>query len=380
MDYSFKGLRGVYLNTFLLNFGLSLVGIFIPVYIWRISGQISFVFYFFALLYLTITLASPLAGWLFREVISPDAAYFLSTIGRLIYLFFLVNAANHPYYLWIAAFFWGLIIPFCWFPYFLTVTHEEDGDGKFGRAVSNMGILSQVATAIAPILGGVIIAYFGFNYSYYLAGLFFLVSFLPLYFDRYNPYRVEFSLRDSFLFITKPSERKLSRAFFGSGLGAAANIAWPLFIFSTLKAYQTLGWIRGLALLFSILVFAWTGRFVDKKGKGILNWGVAANFFNWLLRILAFSPLTFFLFDFLATLGGILVGTPFQALIYEKARGRYSPLEIFVAQGLLANIGGFLGCLFLALVFSYSHLWFLAFALGALGTFLIRGNDGNKIE
>ncbi|PIS14965.1 hypothetical protein COT63_02525 [Candidatus Shapirobacteria bacterium CG09_land_8_20_14_0_10_38_17] len=380
MHFSFKGLWGVYLTTFLLNFGLGLVGLFIPIYIWRISGQISFVFYFFALYYLGVFLASPLAGWLFKKFISPDFSYFLSIWGRLLYLYFLVKAGESAIFLWPAAFIWGLTIPFCWFPYYLTVTHEESEDGKFGKEVSSMGTLSQLASAIAPVLGGLIVSQYGFSSSYFFAGLFFAVSFLPLYFDHYNPRRVEFSLRDSVLFIKNPKEKKLRRAFFGSGLEGAANIAWPLFIFSILGGYQVLGWIKGLSLFFSILILMWVGHFIDKKGKGILNWGVGANFFNWLLRILAFSPLTFFIFDFLATLGGTLVGTPFQTLVYEKARGYYSPLEIFVARDWLANFGGFLACLLLAFLTNYRFFWFFAFALGALGTFLIRGNDGEQTK
>jgi len=79
-------------------------------------------------------------------------------------------------------------------------------------------------------------------------------------------------------------------------------------------------------------------------------------------------------------LGGILVGTPFQALVYEKARGRYSPLEVFVARDLLANLGGFLTCLLLAFLVNYRFFWLLAFSLGALGVFLIRGNDGEQTK
>ena len=380
MHYPFKGLRGVYLTTFLLNFGLGLVGLFIPIYVWRISGQLASVFYFFALYYLGVFLASPLTGWLFKKFISPDFSYFLSVLGRLLYLYFLVKAGQNEIFLWPAAFIWGLTIPFCWFPYYLAVTHEENEDGKFGKEVSNMGTLSQLASAIAPIFGGLIISQYGFSSSYFLAGLFFVVSFLPLYFDRYNPKRVEFSLRDSVLFVRNSKEKKLRRAFFGSGLEGVANIAWPLFIFFTLGKYQVLGWIKGLALFLSVLILMWVGRFIDKRGKGILNWGVGANFFNWLLRILAYSPLTFFLFDFLATLGGILVGTPFQALVYEKARGRYSPLEVFVARDLLANLGGFLACLLLAFLVNCRFFWFSAFGLGALGAFLIRGNDGEQTK
>jgi len=368
MHYSFKGLRGVYLTTFLLNFGLGLVGLFIPIYIWRISGQLASVFYFFALYYLGVFLASPLAGCLFKRFISPDFSYLFSVFGRLLYLYFLFEAEQNAVFLWPAAFIWGLTIPFCWFPYYLTATHEENEDGKFGKEVSNMGTLSQLASATAPILGGLVVSRWGFNFSYFLAGLFFIASFLPLYFDRYNPKRVEFSLRDSVLFIRNSKEKKLRRAFLGSGLEGAANIAWPLFIFSTLGGCQVLGWIKGLSLFLSVLTLTWVGRFIDRKGKGILNWGVGANFFNWLLRILAYS------------LGGILVGTPFQALVYEKARGRYSPLEVFVARDLLANLGGFLTCLLLAFLVNYRFFWLLAFSLGALGVFLIRGNDGEQTK
>jgi len=380
MSLSFKGLRGVYLTTFFLNFGLGLLGIFIPLYLWQVTGSLSFVFYFFAVYYLIVALASLGAGWLFKKVISPDFAYFLSVAGRLVYLFFLVNAPFHRYYLWLAAFFWGLTIPFCWFPYFLTVVHEKRGRGYFGKEVSLMGILSQLSAAAAPVLSGMVIDRWGFNWVYLLAGAFFFVSFLPLYFDNYHPQRENFSFRDAFSFIFLPSEKKLCRAFWGSGLVAAAGIAWPLFIFTFLKTYQVLGWIKGLSLFFSVLVLWWVGQRIDKRKGEVINWGVGMGVVNWLLRILARAPAVFFLFDFWANLAGILINTPLQALIYQKARGRYSPLEVFVAQNFVANLAGFFACLLLALLTEKSYFFLIAFSLGAIGVFLIKGNDGRQLK
>jgi len=380
MSLSFKGLRGVYLTTFFLNFGLGLLGIFIPLYLWQITGSLSFVFYFFAVYYLMVVLASLAAGWLFKKALSPDAAYFFSVLTRLIYLFFLVRASSNFFYLLGAAFFWGLTIPFCWFPYFLTVVYEKKGRGYFGREVSLMGILSQLSAAAAPVLSGVVISRWGFDWAYFLAGIFFLISFLPLYFDDYRPRRESFSLRDTFSFIFLPSERKLRRAFWGSGLVAAAGIAWPLFIFNFLRTYQVVGWIKGLSLFFSVLALWWVGRKIDKRKGEVINWGVGLGVVNWFLRILAQTPVTFFLFDFWANLAGILINTPLQALIYQKARGRYSPLEVFVAQNFVSNLAGFFACLLLALLTEKNYFFLIAFSLGAIGVFLIKGNDGRQLE
>ena len=88
------------MTTFLLNFGLGLVGLFMPIFVWQISGQLASVFYFFALYYLAVFLASPLVGWLFKKFIAPDFSYLLSVLGRLLYLYFLVKAGQNAVFLW----------------------------------------------------------------------------------------------------------------------------------------------------------------------------------------------------------------------------------------------------------------------------------------
>lgn len=173
-------------------------------------------------------------------------------------------------------------------------------------------------------------------------------------------------------------EKILKRAFWGNGLEAVAILSWPLFIFANLGQYQTLGLIKGLSILFSFLLMVGIGRLVDRRGKKIINWGVGLNVFNWLWRISAKTTLGFFIFDFLGTVGGILVNTPLQALIYEKARGRYSPLEILVAREMMTNLAAALSCLVLMLFSKTPFFWPASFFLGALGAALVYGNDGQK--
>jgi len=374
----FSGLRGIYLTTFFLNFGLALLDIFIPVFVWQKTGQIGIVFGFYFIYYLAVVLATPLAATLLKKFISPDYAYFLSVLGRLTYLFFLFLGGQNQLFFFLAAFFWGLTIPFCWLPYYLTVVYEEKEDGFFGKEVSYMNLLSSLAAALSPILGGLLITLYGAGSAYLLAGFFFVLSFLPLYFDRFNPSRVEFSFKDTRFFMKGKQEKSLKRAFWGNGLEAVAILSWPLFIFANLGQYQALGLIKGLSILFSFLLMIWIGRLVDRRGKKIINWGVGLNVFNWLWRITARTPLGFFIFDFLGTVGSILVNTPLQALVYEKARGRYSPLEILVAREMITNLAAALSCLLLVFFSKTSFFWPVSFFLGALGAILVYGNDGQK--
>lgn len=376
LGHRFSGLRGIYLTTFLLNFGLALLDIFIPVFVWEKTGQIAAVFGFYFIYHLAVFLVTPLAASLLKKAISPDYAYFLSVLGRLTYLFFLFLGGENEFFFFLAAFFWGLTIPFCWLPYYLTVVHEEKEDGFFGKEVSYMNLLSSLAAALAPIFGGLLVAFYGEGSAFLLAGFFFVLSFLPLYFDHFNPRRVEFSFKDAQIFMKGKQEKSLKRAFLGNGLGAVAILSWPLFIFTHLGQYQILGLIKGLSILFSFLLMIWVGRLIDRRGKKILNWGVGLNVFNWLWRIAAKTPLGFFIFDFLGTIGGILVNTPLEALVYEKAKGRYSPLEILVAREMMTNFTAAGACLLLALFAKTSFFWPASFSLGALGAALVYGNDG----
>jgi len=72
------------------------------------------------------------------------------------------------------------------------------------------------------------------------------------------------------------------------------------------------------------------------------------------------------------------VNIPLQALVYEKARGRYFPLEILVAREMIINFAAALACLILALFSKTSFFWPVSFFLGALGAALVYGNDGQK--
>ena len=185
-------------------------------------------------------MATPLAATLLKKFISPDYAYFLSVLGRLTYLFFLFLGGQNQLFFFLAAFFWGLTIPFCWLPYYLTVVYEEKEDGFFGKEVSYMNLLSSLAAALSPILGGLLITLYGAGSAYLLAGFFFVLSFLPLYFDRFNPSRVEFSFKEHGFFEGETG-KKLEAGFLGEWFGGGGNSFLASFYLCKFRAISGLG-------------------------------------------------------------------------------------------------------------------------------------------
>ena len=165
------------------------------------------------------------------------------------------------------------------------------------------------------------------------------------------------------------------------------GVAWPLFIFLTVKNYQTVGMVQTAALFGSLGLLWWLRKKVDKKGSRFLKLGVFLNSLVWLWRSLTVSPFAFFfsnmglasLFIFnpfviffsniVYGLGNLLVYTPFDSLVY-KIILRRRKLEFLVIRELAIHSGGLIGCLVVWQLIKQGVSWSWVFNLALVGLIL----------
>jgi len=100
-----KGETGIYLHTFLRSFGMSMVGIFIPLYIYKLTGELESAFLFFGLYHLLVLLSVLPAGWIIQKI-GVDLGSVIGTIFRALFLFFLILGRNNIFFLGLAGAFW----------------------------------------------------------------------------------------------------------------------------------------------------------------------------------------------------------------------------------------------------------------------------------
>lgn len=167
---------------FFTSFALSLGGIFLQIFIFRLSGLKSVVF-FNLILFITLIFTYLFSGWTFARYSSRasiQAGLMLSMLGWLTLLLIHQQSISHLFLLGIL---FGIANGFYWSGYNLSqyiLTHEEHRGHYFSR---NGGFINAALTS-GPIVGGLLITIINtFSHSvltgYYV--LFFVVSGIYVY-------------------------------------------------------------------------------------------------------------------------------------------------------------------------------------------------------
>jgi len=360
------GETGVYLNTLLRAMGMNLVYVFVPLYVFKLTGRIEAAFLYYAIYHIWVLISVIPSGWLITKI-GIDWAEFAGSFIRIFSFIFLILGKSNLYFLALAYMFWGIAVPFTWLPFHYAVVGTEDGDQSFGKETSWIKIFDQLAGSLSPLIGGLIIVGFGFSWLYRLAIFLVILSGLPMFFDKFNKRGMEFKPLRIINSIKAKENRGFVMAFAGAGIKeVVVSIAWPLFMFLMVAKYEVIGGIQTAALLLSLVFLWWLGKKIDQGGSKILRWGVGVNGFVWLVRSVLTSPAALFISNVIYGFGGLLLWTPFDALVYKSMLKRRK-LEFLVVREIAIHAGGLFGSILIWQLIKIGVDWFWIFSIAIFG-------------
>lgn len=313
-------LARLYLTVAFLHFGLSLVGIFVPIYIYQITGSFYWLAAFVGIISLSVLLFTfPLVNLIRR--IGIYRAIFVSTLVRIAYLLLLLVAPRFFPLILLAALIDGLMIPLFWFPYHLIYVREGE-DGRWGHQIGLMNLINILTGLPAPLLGGFIVANFGFGPLYLLGLSLVFLSSLPL-----------LGMRDS-IKVEAPSAKKVLEGLvkddyrpllFGFGglrfAGVVGVFLWPLFVFKVAQSFTTLGAITSAGILVSLLANFFGAEFIDQVGsRRAFPFGAVAISSLWAVVGFATTVPAIFGVALLRSALGVFYSIPAGAITYSLAQ------------------------------------------------------------
>lgn len=368
INWQLPGLTGLYLNAFLRNLALAMINIFIPLYILNTTKNLGFIFaYYLSWHFFQLLLDYPLVFLVTK--IGPDNSSLISSFLLAFHLWALVMVKQNIAFLVLAALLSAILTPLYWIPYHLAFVKLGKQE-KYGESFSFLSIFGQITSALGPLMGGFFIAFWGFTNLFILVIILIFISTIPLFFDKFKKTNSMPSWQTIFKGLLSKDYRSDLLAFWGIGMEAFVyDVFWPIFVFSVVESYKTLGIISSASLLLSLIVLFWAGKYVDKKGPGILKIGVAGNSLNWLTRVFLKTAHQFLIADFFYHLGRILLWTPFNAVMYKKAI-QQGALEFLTKRELSIHSGGFLAAFVVLLTYLIKPSWPLIFSVGILGLLL----------
>ncbi len=368
-----KGLSALYVAATLRTLAYSLVGIFVPIFIYQLKGSIVQVLLFFLVHYGSLIIFNYPVSQLLPRLGFPRSIL----IGNLLliaHVLMLNMAVSSGLVLYLSAVVLGMAVPFYWIPYHLIFTLGGIRS-KLGEEIGLMQILGKLANVAGPLMGGVIIAWSGFSSVYIIAAILLVLATAPI-----------FLMEDGYPALKTPRFKKVVEYLFGGefrkdlialaaigGETSTQGVFWPLFLFIFVGGVKLIGSLTTGVLFMNVGLVWFIGKWVDRDEEGrVLHIGAAGSSLVWLVKPIAQSLGAAFVVDSIYKISKSMLTIPFDALVYERAVR--DPVAYMVAREWAINGGRFLTTALLIGLIALGANWWIAFlvaAVASLGTMFL---------
>ena len=376
----------LYLTHTMRVLAISLIGIFLPIYIFTISGNymlfhhdpiingLSWILSYFLLRSVFTWLATMILGNLIFSKIHFQLSMVISFVVLIAEILLWYLSQGNLYLILLAGALAGFKVTLYWIPYHIFFVRKAGRKRKqqFGKKIGMRFFLVRIISGIGPAIGGLIIVNYGFNALFMTSILILVVAALPIALIVHEWEHHKHSVIgvvEKYLF--NPKYLRLNLSFIGSGMDSIIySIFWPVLLFLVLENFTKIGFLNSFSFLVSSATVLIIGKYIDKHGTKVIH-GIGA-FLNSLLylpRMIFGNPFLFYALDLSDRL---IMGTytlPQMALAYEKARKvNGSDFIIFRELSLHAGIIFTVATSLVALQFISN--WKLLFALAMIGSLL----------
>lgn len=291
-------------------------------------------FYFVQLIVKTIFIG--LAEDLSRKV-GFKGMIWLSSIPFLLFIFSFVNAAESIYLIYLSAALWGAHASFYWWGYHGYFIKKGD-KLRFGQGVGEAEALNTLAAILTPIVGAVLINYYGFSFGFYLAGFFMIISLFLLGRDHDSRQKHDIVISDVLGIVRR--RKAMSMTYVASGVeGFFYVFGWPLFLLSVFGEVVSLGKVVSIATFIAALLAIFIGRWVDKHGEEkVMLAGSPLMSLSWLIKMMGTTLPVFVVGESIRNFGERMLFVPMMELTYKKASEKLSARAIMYRE--LMNMSG----------------------------------------
>ena len=287
-----------------------------------------------------------------------------------IFLSLLYIRPNPGWLLLLGAFINGLETNFFWNTYFTLISKltlqrhiEED-----------LGILHffrQLAQAIAPALGGILVVSFGFPALFMVGLVGALVSVLFVLQMELKSERDRVSWAEFVKWTQEKTFLRLAVSQAGRYLNDAVLVFWPLYVFLILGSIDRVGFLYTLSLFLAMLVSFGVGFYIDhqkSKRPFYISGGVLS--LLWLLRSQVISFWQIALIDTVDRLTANFYFIFHDSILFKRSKGGQA-LSYFVYRELMVSMAAILFWLIVgALFLVFADPWTALFLLAAVGVLL----------
>ena len=330
-----KELRDMYAAMGLKTLAISMVGIFIPLFLMTEQKlSLSSVITFYVINTVTYILSAPFSGKFASKYGLRKAAIITAPLFALFY-FGIYNSVNLGLNINYLAVLLGITEAIYWVPF---ITHFIRSSDKKHRS-EEVGFLSgstMLSAMIGPFVGGLLITLYGFNLLFIVASIFLFLSIFPLLFTKeyHEPFKCDF--RD----LVKISKKGALKIVSIGGIGIVEAVFWPIFLFAAVGMYAEMGLIFLIAEFTALAGAFLFGSVENRKSlRRTLRIGGFLCALTWLSRIYFEGALILALLTIISSFLHEMVEVPFNTLAFDNVVKKKYLSEYVVFRGFMTGIG-----------------------------------------
>lgn len=286
-EIGYDELSELYIGMMFRSFALSIIGVFIPLYLLELGYPVVSILTLFAWHYTFRIIIDYLTG---RTVVTigPKHTILVSYFFQILMLAMFLTLPQFKWPFPFLGLVWGIANSLFWLAYhvdFSKIKHVEHG----GKEVGIANIVMRAGYAVGPVVGGVLATIFGAQYTFLIAALVLFIGLIPLL-STAEPVkthrRLDFGginfrdLKMNIVVFTSMCIDDMANAFY-----------WPLFLSLFVLgglAYAELGAISTVSMLVSITAARLIGQMTDKhRGRALYQAGILSVAATYLGRPLA---------------------------------------------------------------------------------------------
>lgn len=354
-----KELSHFFISYALRGFAYSLVGVFIPAFLFSSGYSLKAIAFYYLMSAFFMGVGCILTCALFTKI-GIKHGILISAPVTITHFLMLYSLDTYHWPLTLLAFVGASASAFYWPAFHIEFVKSSDYDHR-SEEFSAMNVFSYVAMIFAPLIGGLLVTFFGFHVLFIIVSVILCASSIPLFSteEKYEPF--DFSIKGMF---SKENFKDVS-VFFGNGvISFTGSVVWPLFIFLALGTFLALGFLSTIMICVVTVSNYLIGRVADRLNKrALLKIGAVFGAVLWFVKPYASVFRHFAAINIVEGATSSFTEIPFFGLFYNRAQRKVNTVEYILFRELTLNA---FGGVFAALVFLLVENFRLSLSLAGL--------------
>lgn len=315
-SFHLSELKRFNLSVFIKIVGRSLIGVFVPIFLYQNGFSIIDILLFQAIISLSFIILAPYGAKLISKI-GEKHAMLLASPFEIAFFLLMPLVPQYSWLFYLLPVFFGIEMILYNISYHLVFTKNSHEKNR-GSEVANIGMLVVLAGIISPYIGG-IIASSNFSLLFAISAGLILVSSIPLLVTKDSREQITFSIKNLWSNIFKKSEINTTLSFASYGIEQIIHvIIWPIIIISLVGSLGKTGLIVSVSAVLSLITYKIIGHFTDEHSKSkMITIGTYLHSAAWFMRLFVYNFYTIIAVDSYKNIVQKILHVPWAAKYYE---------------------------------------------------------------